>query len=109
MTSRFSELEQCLPITPEWSATRKLATNGVVGDRSASSAPLHHTSHNGTSGESARFRLSGKRGGFYRWTQHHLIDVLFKDGVYERRETIETFSHAENRNLEPVEVRAVVA
>jgi hypothetical protein len=41
--------------------------------------------------------------------QHHLIDVLFKDGVYERGETIETFSHAENRDLEPLEVRAVIA
>jgi hypothetical protein len=28
--------------------------------------------------------------------QHHLIDVRFKDGVYERREAIETLSHAEN-------------
>jgi len=50
-----------------------------------------------------------KRGAFNRSMQHHLIDVLFKDGVYERRETIETFSHAENRDLEPLEVRAVVA
>jgi hypothetical protein len=41
--------------------------------------------------------------------QHHLIDVLFKDGVYERRKTIETFSHAEKRDLEPMEGRAVVA
>jgi hypothetical protein len=35
--------------------------------------------------------------------QHHLIDVQFKDGVYERRKTIETFSHAENRHLEAME------
>jgi hypothetical protein len=41
--------------------------------------------------------------------QHHLIDVLFKDGVYERRKTIETFFHAEKRDLEPMESRAVVA
>jgi hypothetical protein len=41
--------------------------------------------------------------------QHHLIDVLFKDGVYERRETIETFCDAENRDLAPMEVRAVIA
>jgi hypothetical protein len=27
--------------------------------------------------------------------QHHLIDLLFKDGVYERMETSETFFHAE--------------
>jgi hypothetical protein len=37
------------------------------------------------------------------------MDLLFKDGVYERREPIETFSHAENGDLEPMEVRAVVA
>jgi hypothetical protein len=37
------------------------------------------------------------------------MDLLFKDGVYERRETIETFSHAEKRDLAPVEVRAVIA
>jgi hypothetical protein len=41
--------------------------------------------------------------------QHHLIELLFKDGVYEPRETIETFSHAEIRDLEALEVRAVVA
>jgi hypothetical protein len=28
--------------------------------------------------------------------QHHLMDLLFKDGVYEPGETVETFSHAEN-------------
>jgi hypothetical protein len=28
--------------------------------------------------------------------QHHLKDVLFKDGVYEGGETVETFCHAEN-------------
>ena len=53
--------------------------------------------------------MPDKRGGFYRSMQHHLIEVLFKDGVYERRETVEIFSHAENRDLEPLEVRAVVA
>jgi hypothetical protein len=41
--------------------------------------------------------------------QHHLMDGLFKDGVYERGKTIETFSHAENVYLAPMEVRAVVA
>jgi len=41
--------------------------------------------------------------------QHHLIELLFKDGVYEPRETIETFSQAEKRDLEPLEVRAIVA
>jgi hypothetical protein len=32
--------------------------------------------------------------------QHHLIDLLFKDGVYERRKTSETFFNAENRDLD---------
>lgn len=41
--------------------------------------------------------------------QHHLVDLLRKDGVYERRKTIETFSLPEIRDLEPLEVRAVVA
>ena len=40
--------------------------------------------------------LSGKHGGFYRSMQHHLMDLLFKDGVYEPGETVETFSHTEN-------------
>jgi hypothetical protein len=35
-------------------------------------------------------------GAFDRSMQHHLIDVLFRDGVYERRKTIEAFSHAKN-------------
>ena len=50
-----------------------------------------------------------KRGGFHRSMQHHLIEVLFKDGVYEPRKTIETFSHPEIGDLEPMEGRAVVA
>jgi hypothetical protein len=37
------------------------------------------------------------------------MDLLFKDGVYEQRETIETFSRAENCYLGPLEGRAVVA
>ena len=41
--------------------------------------------------------------------QHHLEDLLLKDGVYERREPIETFSRAENGYLEPLEGGAVVA
>jgi hypothetical protein len=48
-------------------------------------------------------------GAFNRSMQHHLRNDLFKDGVYERREPIETFSHTENGYLEPLEVRAVVA
>ena len=37
-----------------------------------------------------------KRRGLNRSMQHHLMDLLFKDGVYEPGETVETFSHAEN-------------
>jgi hypothetical protein len=28
--------------------------------------------------------------------QHHLKDLLFKDGVYDPEETVEAFSHARN-------------
>jgi hypothetical protein len=35
--------------------------------------------------------------------QHHLIDLRFKDGVYEPTEAVETLSHAENGYLAPVE------
>jgi hypothetical protein len=41
--------------------------------------------------------------------QHHLRDLLFKDGVYDPEETIEAFSQARNRCMEAVEGRAVVA
>ena len=41
--------------------------------------------------------------------QLHLMDALFKDGVYEPEKTVETVLEAENRDLEPVEVRRVVA
>jgi hypothetical protein len=41
--------------------------------------------------------------------QHHLKDLLFKDGVYDPEETVETFSDAEIGYLEAVEGRAVVA
>jgi hypothetical protein len=53
--------------------------------------------------------MSRNPGEFNRSMQHDLIDVLFKCGVYERRKTIETFSHAEKGNLEPLEVRTVTA
>jgi len=43
----------------------------------------------------ARFSKE-ETGGFYRSMQHLLRNDLFKDGVYERRETVETFFHAEN-------------
>jgi len=52
--------------------------------------------------------MSGKPGGFDRSMQHHLINLRFKDGVYEALETIETLSHPESRDLEPLEVWAVV-
>jgi hypothetical protein len=41
--------------------------------------------------------------------QHHLVSLLFRGLVYEPRETVETFSHSEIRDLALVEVRAVVA
>ena len=45
---------------------------------------------------SAMRQSPDKRGGLNRSMQHHLKDVLFKDGVYEGGETVETFCHAEN-------------
>ena len=36
--------------------------------------------------------VPGKRGGFDRSMQHHLMDVLFKDGVYDPRKMGETFA-----------------
>ena len=38
-----------------------------------------------------------------------LRNDLFKDGVYDPREPIETFSRAENGYVEPLEGGAVVA
>ena len=35
-------------------------------------------------------------GAFNRSMQHHLKDLPFEDGVYDGRETVETFSHTEN-------------
>ena len=35
--------------------------------------------------------------------QHHLMDLRLKDGVYEPREALETFSHAENGDLAVLE------
>jgi hypothetical protein len=53
--------------------------------------------------------MDGNGCGFDRSMQHHLRDLLFKDGVYASKETVETFSRAENRDMETVEGRAVVA
>ena len=52
-------------------------------------------------------QLAGKSGAFDRSMQHHLINPLFKDGVYEALATIETFSGPENRGLEALEVWTV--
>jgi hypothetical protein len=41
-------------------------------------------------------QTSDNGGGFDRSMQHHLKDLLFKDGVYDPEETVETFSHARN-------------
>jgi hypothetical protein len=41
--------------------------------------------------------------------QHHLKDLLFKDGVHDPKETVETLGYAENGDMETVEGRAVVA
>jgi len=41
--------------------------------------------------------------------QHHLKDLLFKDGVYDPEEAVETFSHARNGCMEGMEGRSVVA
>ncbi len=57
----------------------------------------------------ANFQVPDKSGAFNSSMQHHLLNLLFRDGVYEQSKTIETFSHAENRDLEPLEVRALVA
>ena len=37
-------------------------------------------------------QVSGHGGGFDRSMQHHLMDVLFKDGVYDPRKMGETFA-----------------
>jgi hypothetical protein len=41
--------------------------------------------------------------------QHHLRTELFKEGVDDACETVETFSQEEERHLEPMEVQAVLA
>jgi hypothetical protein len=41
--------------------------------------------------------------------QHHLKDLLFKDGVYDPEETVETLCRSESGDMETVEGRAVVA
>jgi hypothetical protein len=58
---------------------------------------------------SSRSHMSGKRGAFDRSLQHHLVNLLFRDGVYEQREASETFCDAEDRDLAPLEGWAIVA
>src|SRR5258707_1830611 len=41
--------------------------------------------------------------------QHHLGTNLFKGGVYDPTKTVETFSCGKDRDLAPMEVRAVPA
>ena len=36
--------------------------------------------------------LTGLAGGFDRSMQHHLMNVSFKDGVYDPRKMVETFA-----------------
>ena len=58
---------------------------------------------------SERLLSPDKRGAFNRSMQHHLRTDLFKDGVYDPREAVETFSQGEERHLESMEGRAVLA
>ena len=44
--------------------------------------------------EPTLLEMSGNPGGLNRSMQHHLKDLLFKDGVYDPEETVETFCHA---------------
>jgi hypothetical protein len=39
----------------------------------------------------------------------HDLNFMFKDGVHDSEETVETLYHAENRDMETVEGRADVA
>jgi hypothetical protein len=40
--------------------------------------------------------ITDTNGGFDRSMQHHLKDLLSKDGVYDPEETVKAFSHARN-------------
>jgi hypothetical protein len=74
-----------------------------------SSQPFVSHQDEGVLGKTVVRQMSGNAGGFYRSVQHHLGDLLHQDGVYERRKTIKTFSHAEDGDLERLEGGAVVA
>jgi len=47
-----------------------------------------------------KFHLDVLSGGFNRSMQHHPKDLLLKDCVYASKETVETFSRAENGDME---------
>jgi hypothetical protein len=53
--------------------------------------------------------IPDKSGAFDGSMQHHLRTDLFKGGVYDPREAIETFGHGEEGHLESMEGRAVLA
>src|SRR3984957_19483242 len=55
------------------------------------------------------FHISDYRGAFNRSMQHHLGTKLFKGGVYDPTKTVETHSRGKDRDLAPMEVRAVPA
>src|SRR6516165_2875356 len=48
-------------------------------------------------------------GGFDRSIQHHLMNVSFKDGVYDPRKMVETLAYPESRHLDPLESRSDAA
>ena len=51
----------------------------------------------------------GKRGAFNGSVQHHLGTNVFKGGVYDPTKTVEACSRGKDRDLAPMEVRAVAA
>jgi hypothetical protein len=55
------------------------------------------------------FQVSGNAGAFDRSMQRHLGSDLFKGGVYDPTEAIETFTRGKAGHLAPMEVRAVDA
>jgi hypothetical protein len=73
-----------------------LCREGQERGRCVDTLSTYHISSSLSSAQERTGQGNEKRGAFNRSKQHHLIDVLFKDGVYERRKTIETVSLAEN-------------
>src|SRR5579864_4145796 len=62
-----------------------------------------------TGGECCSDSVSGYGGAFNRSMQHHLGTKLFKGGVYDPTKTVETYFCGKDRDLAPMEVRAVPA